>query len=594
MKNIWLIVFIAVLLTACGKPTGTVYFNKISNGTLQTPYQQITVTDQTAISPILNNKTADGSNVFSIYLTDAYFKYLPDFGGLSEVVIIAEFQESPGAENTITTILGPYRKMADRSGSPFKNKLIYGPKVLESDHLSVKFTILEYDQEEANNSSAMLDFIAGAANTLFLQNPVTQAEVMVVKEIAKALVQLNRNDEVLVLDVDFAVIQDNQRTHQGWNQGLKTIPLQSGSYFVAKQEACSTFTCYGTMSGLAYGKNDNPWALSADVVLAIPTFLVRNTTDSADPVSMADFEAGKVGIGPDNETVVSLKAPPTPGSDDPPYRDKTWLRFAVLKGGDPSQWQFRKPLKKAEKSIIDLQHGYDWSTILKNKDLDKAIENLKQAKALAAAMEAKSAISFAEAKDGTVYLETGNPLVCPSLATGKKINEFKVLSKTSTDKYTVEKLDSEKGGCYRLSGKKTAEGVATPLGPGEYKIQITYAENKDTQSTTDNGQYLSSFFDLVVYDPPSIEKACVTDVMLEISGKNLALVEALQLDEKEKPVTTITEKLSQRKDEIEFKLPPPEEGSPVDLTKKTIKGIILRNGQTYPGDLKIEKAGGNN
>ncbi|MFC6574730.1 hypothetical protein ACFQDJ_28330 [Pseudomonas brassicacearum] len=72
----------------------------------------------------------NGGDVFAVYLTDAYFKYLKDLGGVNEVVIVAEFTEV-GGENkseTVTKVLGPYLGVADNAKPNLLNKLLYGPK----------------------------------------------------------------------------------------------------------------------------------------------------------------------------------------------------------------------------------------------------------------------------------------------------------------------------------------------------------------------------------------------------------------------------------------------------------------------------------
>lgn len=55
------------------------------------------------------NRDLKGKDVFALYLSDAYFKYLPDFSGSNEVVIVAEFTEVSAGDkgDTVTTVLGP-------------------------------------------------------------------------------------------------------------------------------------------------------------------------------------------------------------------------------------------------------------------------------------------------------------------------------------------------------------------------------------------------------------------------------------------------------------------------------------------------------
>lgn len=99
-------------------------------------------------------------------------------------------------------MLGPYLGVADGANPPILNKLLYGPKKLDSDHLSMKLTVLEYDQGENEDTAAFLDFIGSASKTLSLANPVTAAEQVFAKEVAKSLLALNKDDVVMQIDMD--------------------------------------------------------------------------------------------------------------------------------------------------------------------------------------------------------------------------------------------------------------------------------------------------------------------------------------------------------------------------------------------------------
>ncbi len=198
----------------------------------------------------------NGGDVFAVYLTDAYFKYLKDLGGVNEVVIVAEFTEV-GGENkseTVTKVLGPYLGVADNAKPNLLNKLLYGPKKLESDHLSMKLTVLEYDQGENEDSAAFLDFIGSASKTLSLANPITAAEQVFAKEVAKSLLALNKDDIVLQIDVDLVAGPDDEAVEDNGS----VLALRPGNYVLINQERCAPTNCYFYLTNR--GNKENPLA----------------------------------------------------------------------------------------------------------------------------------------------------------------------------------------------------------------------------------------------------------------------------------------------------------------------------------------------
>lgn len=284
-----------------------------------------------------------GADVFAIYLSDGYFKYLKDMGGVNEVVVVAELTEtSAGTESdTVYRVLGPYFGVADKAGAPFLNKLLYGPKTLDSDHLNMKLTVLEYDQGENENSAAFLDFIQSVTQTLSLANPVTVSEQAFATEIAKSLLSLNKDDVVMTIDINFT---GNAGELESMAYNGSYIPLNVGDYVLINKEHCAPANCYFQMTDR--GRTWNPFAWIGDIVMLVPTAMRRGWTDTPDGPALEDIDIGKLGYANHTLTVS--------GSDAGPFTDKTWLALSIVKGGDASLWEKRKLLTQAEIAIQNM------------------------------------------------------------------------------------------------------------------------------------------------------------------------------------------------------------------------------------------------
>lgn len=324
------------------------------------------------------DSNGNGGDVFAIYLTDAYFKYLKDAGGVSEVVIVAEFTEVGGEEKsaTVTKILGPYLGVADNSKPQLLNKLLYGPKKLESDHLSMKLTVLEYDQGENEDSAAFLDFIGSASRTLSLANPITAAEQVFAKEVAKSLLALNKDDVVLQIDMDMVAgpgdgfLEDNG----------SVLALDPGNYVLINQERCAPTNCYFYLTDR--GNKENPLAWLGDTLMLVPTAMRRGWSDTPDGVSLEDIKAGEIEYA--NHGLQKIGTNET-------FADKTWLSFAIRKGGDDVLWGRRRALIEAEKAVQYI-NKQETSLLLKNADYERARTALDAAQQ--AEQESRSGITF--------------------------------------------------------------------------------------------------------------------------------------------------------------------------------------------------------
>ncbi|WKC47351.1 hypothetical protein [Pseudomonas veronii] len=324
------------------------------------------------------DSNGSGGDVFAVYLTDAYFKYLKDFGGVNEVLIVAEFTEVGNDEKTetITKVLGPYLGVADGANPPILNKLLYGPKKLDSDHLSMKLTVLEYDQGENEDTAAFLDFIGSASKTLSLANPVTAAEQVFAKEVAKSLLALNKDDVVMQIDMDMVARPADATA--GENGAM--LPLNPGNYVLINQERCAPANCYFYLTGR--GNQENPLAWIGDSLMLIPTAIRRGWTDTPDRASLQDIDLGADGIEPGNHGLRK-------GSEL--FKDKTWLSFSVVKGGDAGLWGRRRALIEAEQAVQSINKK-STSALLMNAGYERARTALDTAQALE--LTGRNGISF--------------------------------------------------------------------------------------------------------------------------------------------------------------------------------------------------------
>jgi hypothetical protein len=348
-RSIAVLVVCALLASCISVPTGTtqIYRKDDSGATPPVTFAKTLFRNKTNPAATVTKSGTDkaGADVFAIYLSDGYFKYLKDMGGVNEVVVVAEFTETnAGAESdTVTRVLGPYFGVADKAGTPFLNKLLYGPKTLDSDHLNMKLTVLEYDQGENENTAAFLDFIQSVTQTLSLANPVTASEQAFAKEIAKSLLSLNKDDVVMEIDVNFT---GNAGELASVDDNGSYIPLNKGDYVLINREHCVPANCYMQLTD--EGTTWNPFAWIGDIALLVPTGMRRAWTDTPDHDALEGIDSSNLKFDEHQLTKVG------PNRVAEPFTDKTWLALSVVKGGDASLWQKRKLLTQAEKSIQDM------------------------------------------------------------------------------------------------------------------------------------------------------------------------------------------------------------------------------------------------
>lgn len=456
-----------LLLQSCTAPIGTTHVYSVKNTNpraLASPLQPVSTKadDKALIYQTTAERQKNGDDIFSIYLTDSYLKYLQDFGGLNEVLIVAEFTEVVSGDpkrDTVVKILGPYTNIADATKAPLLNKLIYGPKRMESNILSLKLQVYEYDRGESEDNAAMLDFISASADALSLANPITLAEIAVAKEIGKALIAANDNDLVMTIDMDFVAGTHNM--HWQENSAVHILPLKAGEMLLIKQEACRVGTCFDYFS-----KNgSNKLGLIPDAVMLAPTAVVRAITDVPDHDGLIDIDESTL-----EPAIQGLRIKRQGAQTSIPYKDKTWLRLAIVKGGDASNWDQRKLLWGIEADVDGMIRQKEALDSTKVRQLGEKLQEV-----VAKSKEAKAGVSFSsnQAINATQYwqIKQQNYTTCVSLPTGS------IYTSASLPGFTISETTSPVGySCFSIK-----PGETTTV--SEHLLEVRYQQAGSPKAT---------------------------------------------------------------------------------------------------------------
>jgi len=515
-------------LMSCATSIGTTHLFSVSKDdkkTLESPWEPIHITDNNK-KGVIYQSTAEtkktGSDVFSIFLTDAYFRYLPDLGGINEVIIVAKFTEADteNGENLVK-VLGPYKSIADMTKGPFFNKPIYGPKRLESNLLSMNLKVYEYDQEEKENNAAMLDFIADLGTSLSVSNPVTVAEIALAKKVAGAINDHNKND--LIMQADITFVGGDKNLHWDANKDTNGLLLKAGELVLIKQEACQVGNCFDYYSS---ANQENPVAWLADLVMAVPVALKRGLTDAPDRESLEDMSekinnndmelsVGMYGVVDSHSGFLDSEE-----EKSALYTDKTWLRLNIVKGGDASKWEARKALWALQQQVTEKVKSA-------NTDLISLGQTLADAKKAIAALNNPISINTPNIYEGQYYFYSDKDDVGFCIAFSQAVKLIGPPTVTSdsnnatANKTAMSASDRE---CYILStGSKR-------LTEGKYQLGVTYTLTDELKT---------DWFHLLSIPQPTITKfECLvkakgtTPAKLKITGTHLNNVIGLDIDGK--------------------------------------------------------------
>jgi hypothetical protein len=422
--------------------------------------------NQSIIYKTNETTAAEGNDTFAIYLTDSYLRYLPDVGGVNEVIIVVEFVEVVNGDESdkVTKILGPYESVADATRAPIFHKALYGPKRMESDLLSITIKIYEYDLEENSKVGSLIDFIGNAGETLSVSNPITAQEIKVASELAKTVANTNENDLILQMDMDF-VAGNSLYQHPG-NTHVNVLPLKAGELVLIKKEACGFAKCFDYYSqGNVY---DNPVGLLADIILSPITAISRGLTDSPAGSSLSEIEKNTFKMDDSGLTQYSEWHDKYTF-----FRDKTWLRLSIVKGGDPALWDKRKALYPVEAQI---------NKLLKNPSgfnstaLTQAISSLQTAQKKAAAAQTTTVrLVSGQVLGNTQYIQKNSTdaTLCLALPVGARVQnalQFTIGNVSAiTPAPTVHK-------CFQLK-PSIAGGTFNNLSAGHFQVSYILDNN---------------------------------------------------------------------------------------------------------------------
>lgn len=222
----------------------------------------------------------------TIVFDNAYLQDLPDLGQSNEVVVIFEFEE---LDQKLTKILGPIEHTADKSYFNEIASVVYGPKDLEDDFIKVTITVMEIDIDENEEIKSFIDFIKTVAEPFSLANPLTTAEMELTAEIAKTLVNFNKND--VVVSFSFTLSAYSEDVESNW----LTIPLTEGTYGLIQtikirklDSEYFHFTDKNYQEKASVAKLINPVAWVADIIL-MPVVAFNVLTDTPSYKSKEDL-----------------------------------------------------------------------------------------------------------------------------------------------------------------------------------------------------------------------------------------------------------------------------------------------------------------
>ena len=563
MRLIYLAVLLVILslTSACSTLNGNVHLFKEDGGYLYGPWKN--AEDNKGLIKKANAiGVTNFEDTFMIQFNQAFFKYLPDLGNSNEVVVIFTFTEDGNSEDgELVKIIGPMRRLADGSFTSSVGKVAYGPKRLDSDILSVRIQIIEFDAEESDNNSAFLDFISNASSSFSLADPVTQGQIEVAKAIAKTLLSFNQNDEVLDIEFDLLPYDTGERHWKSNNS--HSIPLKAGNYAIIKQEHCEFMSCFFQFTDKS---NLNPIAWLADIALLIPTAFNKALFDNPDSSSMTPIDivhstTGYDGAVMDSKKLIGLHAHTNKliigkslgelqgvtkkcfkkKSDVEKrlltsvnssncvdtsqvlkfYQDKTWLTFTIQQGRDPELWDIRKELSDAEKRVTEMLRRKSISELVSDGDIGEAIKSLENAKKKAKEIEKNKFSVYLMGENARYIDDFKNQDICIAKPLDSKVayGWFGGDSKTIINAISFGKNSRKTplSNCYNFTVNSSYTIIS-----GEYKLNLSVLLKGETTP-------VEKTFPLRLVDKPEVDKKEIINKEIVLTGKNLKIVEGLKI-----------------------------------------------------------------
>ena len=334
---------------------------------------------------------------YLISFDNAFFKDLPDLGGINEAVVIFRFNEGATGDekDDIVKILGPMTGIADESYSSQISRICFGPKRMKSDVVSVRIQVVELDTGEMAGASAFVDFIGGIAQRFTLSDPVTAGEVKLAKEVADTIISLNQNDLVLDFGFDLMPYDENATLLAAGTKNRATLPLRAGHFGLIQQEQETSSGSYFFVTRHAWDNEgvfeifSSIVSLPADLVMLPVVMLDRvffelPSRDSLIPLTLD----GKSCLG-EGDKLIELE--PTTrklvvgGATSGPaglgkrndYQSKTWLTFTIEQGRDTTLSTLRDKMSTAEKALDEMMRIKSPKEVLERSKVFTAVDELR-------------------------------------------------------------------------------------------------------------------------------------------------------------------------------------------------------------------------
>jgi hypothetical protein len=365
--------------------------------------------------------TESPDETFLLTFDRGHLKYLSDFAGVNEVVIVFTFEDGPISkdEDRIVKIFGPMLLQPDGALLPEFSKICFGPTALQGRYLRVSIDVYEFDRDEANDTAAIIDLIGSAGEALALANPVTAAEIRVAKEFGKVLAQSNQNDLVLHTSFDLLPYERAAWEVAKGSRNPAPLPLRTGTYGVVKTEyPFALFAFFPATQRLDFENTTDltffgnccacPITMAIDLISLPITALFRSLSDVPDAESMARLRwdldgrlmenAAYFGGAPIafDDASRQLRI----GKDGEVYRAKSWITFSISKGHDAIPIAVRGHLTESEKKLEAAIKNPSLRELLAGSKIEEAIANLVKAREAAQSSRQSTGFDLVVPKGG--------------------------------------------------------------------------------------------------------------------------------------------------------------------------------------------------
>ena len=437
--NALIVIAILFVMNGCSTLNGNVSLARVGeDNKLYGPWYGFA--DKEGIVRYNEGNMQNNEDSFSLVFNQAFFKYLPDFANNNEVIIMFKFKEKSvsGESEELVKIIGPMKRIGDKSYSSAISKVMYGPKRTESDIISVTIQIVEFDAEENEENSAFLDFVGSAAETFSLADPVTAGEIRVAKEIAKSIISMNKNDMVFEKSFDLIAFDKNAWDSSS-GKNVSSIPLKAGNYALIRCEQKPFFSSYFPLTQVdrnGFYYLEYIFTIPVDLVLLPFQVVYRTFSDQPDIASVKPLQMELVDrdmssfffVDSSNDKPIifnddskrlfngNLEEVSNGNSEEnsnkliSSYNSKSWLTFSIEQGRDPSKWELRKELYKSDASLGQLIENPSTKEILEGSKVNEVIQAMIEVKEKAKVIKGREPYSLISLNQYTYASDMSKPV----------------------------------------------------------------------------------------------------------------------------------------------------------------------------------------